>query len=554
MKKNNDIRRQGLGVAFLLICLGLLVACSGSSSGDSDPNPESNSEPNSESNSDSSSGEGTGVFIDSPVEGLTYKTDSGTGTTDEQGRFEYEPGEIVTFFIGETSIGVAPGAAVVTPYDLVESADEEELSRAINIARLLQSLDDDLDPDTGIRLIPEAKDLPQNLDFRDEFTLADALGQVRPGVALVDAETAQAHLDASVAEAVPLPEDQTFHAVTHGQWVGNLAPLDTSCMDDWNDVTVTMTQQADGRTHYEGSMTGAQGLADTFAFSGRARNNSVGQSQGGEYIHVGLYTWIEPGGLVGSGMVLDIGDRYGCITRFVLKGENAENQLPVSYVSQTRVGICTSEYSEVRWNEYTINSYDIDGYIPDAPVYYEIRNGQESGPFPMTAECIGNDCERFNDRPSRRIDRLTIDDLPCFESMDRTIEIEVTDNEGGSRRVRIATADEGQGEDVDIGDSAAFQFCADDYPVLYCDGVREASDQRYWFTWSLFDSCSDLYAETDDIGLERVVEDWSGRDDTAITLPNGDVVDPEPRSPDYREDSDSRGSCCISTEYEGCPQ
>lgn len=50
-----------------------------------------------------------------------------------------------------------------------------------------------------------------------------------------------------------------------------------------------------------------------------------------------------------------------------------------------------------------------------------------------------------------------------LSSMDRTIEIEVTDNEGGLRRVRIATAEKGQGVDADSGDLATFQFCADDY-------------------------------------------------------------------------------------------
>ncbi|MCP4231508.1 MAG: hypothetical protein GY771_15365, partial [bacterium] len=46
-----------------------------------------------------------GTFIDSAVEGVTYTTDTQSGTTDSTGTFIYLPGEIVSFYIGDILIG-----------------------------------------------------------------------------------------------------------------------------------------------------------------------------------------------------------------------------------------------------------------------------------------------------------------------------------------------------------------------------------------------------------------------------------------------------------------
>src|SRR5690606_32424307 len=47
-----------------------------------------------------------GVFVDSPVAGLSYTTSSDlSGVTDDQGRYEYNEGDTVTFSIGELVLG-----------------------------------------------------------------------------------------------------------------------------------------------------------------------------------------------------------------------------------------------------------------------------------------------------------------------------------------------------------------------------------------------------------------------------------------------------------------
>ena len=64
----------------------------------------------------------TGVFLDSPVEGLNYQTATMSGITDKDGSFMYHDGETVTFFIGSLMLGVAPGKQIMTPIDIVPEA------------------------------------------------------------------------------------------------------------------------------------------------------------------------------------------------------------------------------------------------------------------------------------------------------------------------------------------------------------------------------------------------------------------------------------------------
>ena len=109
----------------------------------------------------------TGVFVDSPVEGLAYYTSTQSGITNDKGQFQYVEGEYVGFSIGAVKLGRAKGSEVITPFDLVgsnpitnearisatlKSTDVTSFDRAINIATLLQALDRDGDPTNGIEL------------------------------------------------------------------------------------------------------------------------------------------------------------------------------------------------------------------------------------------------------------------------------------------------------------------------------------------------------------------------------------------------------------------
>jgi len=144
----------------------------------------------------------TGVFIDSPVAGLGYRSGNATAsTTDAQGFFVYTVGETLSFSIGGVQLGTLPdGQARVTPYDFGAAAE--------NIARLLQTLDADGNPLNGIDLAAAATALA-NVTFDASGFVADATtfeAAIQPvldaalgaGATLIDATTAIANLDAAL--------------------------------------------------------------------------------------------------------------------------------------------------------------------------------------------------------------------------------------------------------------------------------------------------------------------------------------------------------------------
>ena len=148
-----------LAVAICSASIGL-TGCFGGSSSSSSGGDDGDIEP-----SGSASATTSGQFIDSTVEGLRYQTDSGlSGVTGEDGEFDYREGDRVTFRMGGVEIGETEVSDIATPADLYPS-DEGLSDGAIRLARLLQSIDEDFDPETGIR-IPEA--LREFLEQRNE--------------------------------------------------------------------------------------------------------------------------------------------------------------------------------------------------------------------------------------------------------------------------------------------------------------------------------------------------------------------------------------------------
>lgn len=150
----------------------------------------------------------TGIFVDSPVEGITFATDTQSGTTTASGDFTYLAGELVTFSIGATQLPAVAAKAQVTPIDIAATSSTPT-AMTTNIARLLQSLDLDGDPGNGIT-IPSAVAIsapPMNFDVSTaEFASNAAVinmvansGSVT--TELISAEVADAHLSATLAPA-----------------------------------------------------------------------------------------------------------------------------------------------------------------------------------------------------------------------------------------------------------------------------------------------------------------------------------------------------------------
>ncbi|RBW66163.1 chromosome partitioning protein ParA [Vibrionales bacterium C3R12] len=82
----------------------------------------------------------TGYFIDAPVSGLYYQTSSGLSGVTNKGKYQYNPNDVVSFFLGsdESSylLTTLSSQKIITP-----SLATTQPSRSINITRLLLSLD-----------------------------------------------------------------------------------------------------------------------------------------------------------------------------------------------------------------------------------------------------------------------------------------------------------------------------------------------------------------------------------------------------------------------------
>lgn len=172
-----------------------LAACGGGSSGGSGgETPPSDPPPPSEP-------EMTGQFVDSPVGGLEYvRSNKGSDVylTNDNGEFKFQENETVTFRIGQLTLGSSKGSAVISPRNLAPETG------ATNVARVLQTLDEDGDPTNGITISAEVRSkaakATTSRNIGETTNLDDIAGEITSlasdtSVALVTAEDAKAHLD-----------------------------------------------------------------------------------------------------------------------------------------------------------------------------------------------------------------------------------------------------------------------------------------------------------------------------------------------------------------------
>ncbi len=115
----------------------------------------------------------TGVIND--LVGVSYLTDSQSGTLAADGKYNYKDGETITFSLGDTVIGDTVAAkATMTPFDLVsdavlyttysqvkrvikdlqngDSSERRVLNKFSNVLTFLHTLDEDANPDNGINI------------------------------------------------------------------------------------------------------------------------------------------------------------------------------------------------------------------------------------------------------------------------------------------------------------------------------------------------------------------------------------------------------------------
>jgi len=126
------------------------------------------------SSSGTASGSSSGILTDAPVAGVAYTTSpSGVaGTTDADGGYDFNPGDTVTFTLGDLVLGTVDATGIVSPLELADG-DADKLQ---NLLVLLQSLDDDGDPETGISIpAAAAAAVPATIDLTaDPATFASS--------------------------------------------------------------------------------------------------------------------------------------------------------------------------------------------------------------------------------------------------------------------------------------------------------------------------------------------------------------------------------------------
>jgi hypothetical protein len=160
-----------------------------------------------------------GQFIDSPVVGIGYRGPTQEGVTSNEegsGGFLFFPGETIEFSVGTVSLGSALADKKVSPLDLFHNADIND-PRVINVARLLQSLDDD-HGDGKINIRPNVADycletamanlglseIDWNLDGQVEAVILETIamcGDPNPEAVIlemVSPEEAQGNLEAGL--------------------------------------------------------------------------------------------------------------------------------------------------------------------------------------------------------------------------------------------------------------------------------------------------------------------------------------------------------------------
>lgn len=99
----------------------------------------------------------TGVFLDNTVEGLDYVAgNAAKASTNAKGEFTCYDGDKVSFSVGGMALGSAACAATITPLQLAGVTDVND-TKVVNRLLALQLLDEDSDPQNGIKITSEVK-------------------------------------------------------------------------------------------------------------------------------------------------------------------------------------------------------------------------------------------------------------------------------------------------------------------------------------------------------------------------------------------------------------
>lgn len=146
----------------------------------------------------------SGTLVDDRVSGVNYTCapSATSGITDTQGRFTCRAGDDTTFKIGNATLGtVAAQNGIITPYDFFPNNH----TAAINIARLLQSIDSNTSDDIITPVTALVAAIPANPNFEADFvtfenTIETALVAVDGSFTLTSATDANTTMNTAITD------------------------------------------------------------------------------------------------------------------------------------------------------------------------------------------------------------------------------------------------------------------------------------------------------------------------------------------------------------------
>jgi len=255
----------------------------------------------------------SGFFLDSAVEGVEYvalvKTGENTYSqtrpaelTTKSGKFQYKEGEYIRFYIGNIVLAYSvPAKTIITPLDITVDAYPEH---SINIARFLQTLDNDAYLDNGITIIEAVRDQASTYTSIPGFNLAfetgilpiveELTGLTDAGVrSLVDYSSAQTHLSNTFYSA--LSGDYPF---VYGIYTGTYTINVSNCLNPADDGTYNFSVDLSIDDQNQAAFSGT--AVGTINYMGDRLNENISLSgtisASGEIAGDTTHTFVDSGG------------------------------------------------------------------------------------------------------------------------------------------------------------------------------------------------------------------------------------------------------------------
>lgn len=517
-----------------------------------------------------------GQFFDSEVQGLRYQRYSssgdptGSGTTDGDGKFEYEPGEALSFYYGDLFIGATEGDEIVTPFDLEGVGHGDDDLLALQVARLLQSLDVDGDPESGITLPADEESMErlQNYLFNDgegrnvalnsgESDVPALVDAVSPGTETVSFADAFEHLDSTLQRLTQERGFQpvhardldialhhyTFNAFDDDQCWDEMGQFETPPEPRYTDGSMVLTELEDGSVVIGGGLIPDSGpvvqingnvpIDPTGYFSGEL-------SDGTRFI--GTWSRNQGKGSIRPLAGTEPSSPVDCST------------VPLRFANPDRLRGPTMIMDRTTMRFWADGTREVQGYFDIAT-----WDGYNTIILPaeLTYTINGTETHVVESDALAGAIKLWLERMPSGTTIEYEYRIDF--ELGGERDTMVATGtlNEGGsgGGDEDDGSAApgeSFNFCAENYSLQHCATlassppvpdspgfvyeVERREDRSTTPRSGGF--CSELPEEP-----PLTIANYGSTSATEITLPNGVVLNPEP-SDGIGSESD-RTSCKI---------